>query len=92
MMIVKDNVSKLFEKVKVNDSLTCNSPMEIPYYSSGLFEDICFQCGKIPGENDEESNNQVNIEEGYYYYCNECYITVANKKSQITKIKEEANR
>ncbi|GBB94233.1 hypothetical protein RclHR1_23160002 [Rhizophagus clarus] len=52
-----DNVSEIFEKVKINNSLTCNSPMEIPYYSSGLFEDICFQCGKIPKKGDEESNN-----------------------------------
>ncbi|CAI2163735.1 17971_t:CDS:2 [Funneliformis geosporum] len=74
-----DNVSKLFEKVKVNNSLTCDSSMEIPYYSSELFEDICFQCGKIPEEGD---NNQVSIEEGYYYYCNECYITVNNKKKE----------
>ena len=58
-------------------SLTCNSTMEFPYYSSGLFEDICFQCGKIPEEDDNEPNNQ---EEGYYYYCEECYVTVANKK------------
>ncbi|CAI2186063.1 10134_t:CDS:1, partial [Funneliformis geosporum] len=41
---------------------------------------ICFQCGQIPEANDGESNNQVNIEEWHYYYCNECYITVANKK------------
>ncbi|GES93290.1 hypothetical protein GLOIN_2v1489433 [Rhizophagus clarus] len=81
-----DNLSEIFEKVKINNSLTCNSPMEIPYYSSGLFEDICFSVGKIPEEGDEESNNQVNIEEGYYYYCNECYITVDSKKEEIGKL------
>ncbi|GES76157.1 hypothetical protein GLOIN_2v1489433 [Rhizophagus clarus] len=53
----------LYSKTELNsieisnlESLTCNSPMEIPYYSSGLFEDICFQCGKIPKKGDEESN------------------------------------
>ena len=58
--------------------------MEIPYYSSGLFEDICFQCGKIPEEDDNEPNNQ---EEGYYYYCEECYVTVANKKRRSKDVK-----
>ncbi|GBC07462.1 hypothetical protein RclHR1_07490007 [Rhizophagus clarus] len=81
-----DNVSKIFEKVKINNSLPCNSPTKIPYYLSGLFEDICFQCEKIPKEGDEKSNNQVNIEEGYYYYCNECYITVDSKKEEIGKL------
>ena len=66
--------------------------MEIPYYSSGLFEDICFQCGKIPKEGDEESNNQVDIEEGYYYYCNECYITIANKKRRNRKVKLQQSK
>ena len=79
-----DNIGKIFEKVKVNNSITCNSTMEIPYYSSGLFEDICFQCGKIPEEDDNEPNNQ---EEGYYYYCEECYVTVANKKRQSKDVK-----
>jgi hypothetical protein len=79
-----DNIGKIFEKVKVNNSLTCNSTMEIPYYSSGLFEDICFQCGKIPEEDDNEPNNQ---EEGYYYYCEECYVTVANKKRRSKDVK-----
>ncbi|GES93292.1 hypothetical protein GLOIN_2v1763419 [Rhizophagus clarus] len=87
-----DNLSEIFEKVKINNSLTCNSPMEIPYYSSGLFEDICFQCGKIPEEGDEESNNQVNIEEGYYYYCNECYITVDSKKRRNRKVKLQQSK
>ncbi|GES82304.1 hypothetical protein GLOIN_2v1489433 [Rhizophagus clarus] len=89
----------LYSKTKLNsieisnlESLTCNSPMEIPYYSSGLFEDICFQCEKIPKEGDEESNNQVNIEEGYYYYCNECYITVDSKKRRNRKVKLQQSK
>ncbi|GES80589.1 hypothetical protein GLOIN_2v1489433 [Rhizophagus clarus] len=83
----------LYSKTKLNsieisnlESLPCNSPTKIPYYLSGLFEDICFQCEKIPKEGDEKSNNQVNIEEGYYYYCNECYITVDSKKEEIGKL------
>ena len=40
----------------------------------------CFQCGKVPeGENDE--SNRVNVNEGYYYCCDEYYVTVPNKKT-----------
>jgi len=48
-----DDVGEIFKKVKVNDSLTYNHPMEVSYYSSGLFEEICFKCGKVPEEIDE---------------------------------------
>jgi len=37
---------------------------------------------KILEESDKESDNQVNVEEGYYY-CGECYIVVTNKKKFI---------
>src|SRR6185437_6204257 len=39
-----NSMKKLFSIVKVNNTLTCNSPIEIPYYSSGLFskEVLCF--------------------------------------------------
>ena len=61
-----DDAKEIFKKVKVDDGLTCINPTEISYYSSGLFEEICFQCGKVPeGENDE--SNRVNVNEGYYY-------------------------
>ncbi len=65
-----DDVGEIFKKVKVDDGLLCDRPMEVAYYSSGLFENICFQCGKVP-EN-----------EGYYYYCDECYATTPGKKKR----------
>ena len=57
----------------------CDHPMEVAYYSSGLFENICFQCGKVP-ENECDESNKVSINEGYYYYCDECYATTPGKK------------
>ena len=44
------------------------------YYSSGLFEKICFQCGKVPEDECDESD-RVKVNEEYYYYCDECYMT-----------------
>ncbi|RGB33953.1 hypothetical protein C1646_668928 [Rhizophagus diaphanus] len=41
-----DDVGNIFENVKVDDKLMCSNPMELSYYPNGLFEDICFQCGK----------------------------------------------
>ena len=86
-----DDVGKIFENVKVDDKLTCSDPIEVSYYSSGLFEDICFQCGKVP-ENECDKSAEVSVNEVYYYYCDECYTTVSNKKKcgkdakfQVTK-------
>ncbi|CAG8742143.1 8364_t:CDS:2, partial [Gigaspora rosea] len=35
----------LFRRVFVNAKLTCSTPMKVPYFSSHLYPDICFQCG-----------------------------------------------
>ncbi|CAG8727295.1 10240_t:CDS:1, partial [Funneliformis caledonium] len=51
----KDDVGRIFENVKVDDKLTCSNPMEVSYYSSCLFEDICFQFGKVPEDEYDES-------------------------------------
>ena len=85
-----DDVGEIFKKVKVDDGLLCSNSTEVSYYSSGLFEEICFQCGKVPEDESNESD-RVNVNEGYYY-CDECYITVSSKikrgkgtKFQVTK-------
>jgi len=65
----------------------CDRPMEVAYYSSGLFEKNCFQCGKVP-ENECDESNKVSINEGYYYYyCDECYATTPGKKKRTKNTK-----
>ena len=59
--------------------MLCSNPTEVFYYSSGLFEEICFQCGKVPEDECDESD-RVKVNEGHYYYCGECYMTVSDKK------------
>ena len=81
-----DEVGNIFENVKVDDKLMCSNPMEVSYYSSGLFEDICFQCGKVPDDEFDESE-RVSVNETYYHYCDECYTTVSNKKKRGKDVK-----
>ena len=44
-------------------ALTCDSPMEIPYYACKLYEELCFNCGLVERKENEglDSNN--------YHYC-----------------------
>jgi hypothetical protein len=85
------NVEEIFKKVKVDDGLTCNSPIEVSYYSSGLFEEICFQCGKVSEDECDESN-KVNVDGGYYYYCSECHTTVSSKKKRAKDTKFQVTK
>ncbi|CAG8816746.1 92_t:CDS:1, partial [Gigaspora rosea] len=39
------SIKALFGRVFVNAKLTCSTPMKVPYFSSRLYPDICFQCG-----------------------------------------------
>ncbi|CAG8800647.1 20291_t:CDS:1, partial [Gigaspora rosea] len=39
------SLKALFSHVFVNAKLTCLTPMEVPYFSSRLYSDICFQYG-----------------------------------------------
>ena len=85
-----DDVEDIFKKVKVDDELTCSNPTEVSYYSSGLFEEICFQCGKVQDECNE--SGKVNVNEGYYYYCCECYTTVSSKKKRVKDTKFQVTK
>jgi len=86
-----DDVGKIFENVKVDNKLICSSSMEVSYYSSGLFEDICFQCGKVPEDEFDESD-RVSVNEIYYHYCDECYTTVSNKKKRGKDVKFQVTK
>ncbi|CAG8541736.1 21527_t:CDS:2, partial [Racocetra persica] len=40
-----DHIYEFFQRVFVNDSWSCASPIEKPYYSAGIFPVVCFLCG-----------------------------------------------
>ena len=79
--------TRLSEKEKIG--LKCKTweiAMQYGKYLSGLFEDICFRCGKAP-ENECDESNKVSVNEGYYYYCDECYATTSGKKKRTKNTK-----
>ncbi|CAG8637927.1 5692_t:CDS:2, partial [Racocetra fulgida] len=41
------SLEALFKRVFINAKLTCSTPMEVPYFSSRLYPDVCFHCGNI---------------------------------------------
>ncbi|CAG8848997.1 16334_t:CDS:1, partial [Racocetra persica] len=54
----------LFEKVFINDGLTCNSLMEKAYYSAQIFSLLCFNCG--------DTDIVTPIPATQYPLCTEC--------------------
>ncbi|CAG8457754.1 24796_t:CDS:2 [Gigaspora rosea] len=45
--VISDPVQKIFKNVFVNDSWTCNSPVEKPYYSASIYPEVCYLCGSL---------------------------------------------
>ncbi|CAG8789184.1 11532_t:CDS:1, partial [Racocetra persica] len=43
--ITVDPLYELFQRVFVNNSWNCASPIEKPYYSAGIFSLVCYLCG-----------------------------------------------
>ncbi|CAG8814823.1 29084_t:CDS:1, partial [Racocetra persica] len=60
----KPTIKQLFEKVFVNDRLTCNSPMEKAYYSAQIFLLLCYKCG--------DTDIVIPIPATQYPLCTEC--------------------
>lgn len=58
-------ISALLEKVFVKSNLSCTSPVEVPYYSSGVFPPICYHCGA----------QDTDTEEGQYPMCPDCVVS-----------------
>ena len=40
-----DGCDPVMSKIFVRANVSCSDPVEIPYYSSGSFLDVCIQCG-----------------------------------------------
>ncbi|CAG8709925.1 14579_t:CDS:1, partial [Gigaspora rosea] len=63
-----------FKHIFVNAKLTCLTPMEVPYFSSHLYPDVCFQCGNAEILSSTPAGRQP--------YCSECYTLVKTKKKE----------
>ncbi len=42
-----EEIRELFLRVFVNDSWSCVSQIEKPYYSAGIYPDVCIECGNL---------------------------------------------
>ena len=56
------SVKNLFSRVYARENLTCEAPIEIPYYSSEMFVSVCTHCGCA----------WTGTEEGRYPLCDYC--------------------
>ena len=72
----KNKDSCNLEMLHCRENLTSESPMEIPYYSSKLFKNLCFYCGS------ERNLIQSNIE--FYPQCTLCQ----SKTAKVAKGKQ----
>ncbi|CAG8760024.1 6397_t:CDS:2, partial [Rhizophagus irregularis] len=60
------------DNVFVNDSWSCSSPIEKPYYSAGIYPDVCIECGSL-------DVNRVTKDE--HPHCSGCNSdTIVSKK------------
>lgn len=75
-------VNALLDEVYVRGNITCDTNIEVPYYSSGCFPDICYYCAIDSG---------LIREAGQYPVCQVCTAksapfkrkrNVANKKQK----------
>ncbi|CAG8693403.1 1442_t:CDS:2 [Cetraspora pellucida] len=60
----KTIIKQLFEKVFINDGLTCNSLMKKAYYSAQIFSLLCFNC--------DDTDIVTPIPATQYPLCTEC--------------------
>ncbi|RIB05910.1 hypothetical protein C2G38_2218383 [Gigaspora rosea] len=68
----KVSLETLFKQVVVNAKFTCSTPMEVPYFSSRLYPDVCFQYGNAEVLLPTPTSQQP--------YCSVYYNSVKTKK------------
>ncbi|RIB00769.1 hypothetical protein C2G38_2233037 [Gigaspora rosea] len=59
----EESISELFSRVFVNDSLTCALNIEKPYYSAGIYPNVCIKCGSLEVSKPAK---------GEYLSCSDC--------------------
>ena len=59
----EDSIREIFSRVFVNDSWTCASQVEKPYYSAGIYPEVCIKCGTL---------DATRVAKGEYPQCSGC--------------------
>ncbi|CAG8449114.1 2639_t:CDS:2 [Scutellospora calospora] len=79
--VAKNSIYELFLKVFVNDSLTCTTEIEKPYYSARIYPDVCIHCGCLDISNSENE----------YPHCNDYESNLTNLKKSSRQSKDIKN-
>jgi len=64
-------VNALLDKTFVRQNITCRSEIEVPYFSSKCFPNVCCHCG---------SSDELQIEDGAYPFCPNCMTNKTMKR------------
>ncbi|CAG8530061.1 7264_t:CDS:2, partial [Gigaspora margarita] len=81
-IVISDPVQELFTHIFVNDSWTCASLIEKPYYLAKIYPSICYTCGSPDIERMASKNT--------YSTCNNC--TTSSKKQYKWELADKNNR
>ncbi|CAB4425838.1 unnamed protein product [Rhizophagus irregularis] len=70
----EDTIREIFSRVFVNDSWSCASQVEKPYYLAGIFPDVCFECGSL---------NITKVTKGELPHCSVCSGNTNTSKKRL---------
>lgn len=80
----------LFERIFVRENLDCQSPVEVPYFSSEAFEDVCVHCAC------NSTQTELTHPNGAYPICVECMEEgkekILKRKRSLFKAPESSKR
>ncbi|GBC32615.2 hypothetical protein GLOIN_2v1880501 [Rhizophagus irregularis DAOM 181602=DAOM 197198] len=71
---MKDSIRELFSRVFVNDSWSCTSQIKKPYYSAGIYPDVCIECGSLDINETAEDK---------FPHCSSCSDNTAISKKRL---------
>ncbi|EXX50135.1 hypothetical protein GLOIN_2v1786258 [Rhizophagus irregularis DAOM 181602=DAOM 197198] len=71
---MEDSIRELFSRVFVNDSWSCTSQVEKPYYSAGIYPDVCIECGSLDINETAEDK---------FPHCSSCSDNTAISKKRL---------
>ena len=67
---------ELLEGIYTRSDITCNMPIELPYYSA-KYEDICFYCGTV---------KHLDVQDASYPICEGCKGLKLKAQKQRTQV------
>ncbi|XP_033120195.1 uncharacterized protein LOC117119467 [Anneissia japonica] len=76
-----DDDNHIFSRVYVRKNLMCEDPVEVPYYVSGLFPEVCLHCVATEDLVHDEGETEL------HPVCRKCYTDPNKKKVPVMRWK-----